>query len=130
MRANRIIGMQADLFGAEPVPVWSSGKPPKPRTPRERGERAAKACAAKAEAVADWDKDGARRLILARLEGCTATGEDLTDACIKAGLVPHDLRAFGAIFASLARAGKIVSVGVVERRRGNGTAGARVWRLA
>ena len=56
-------------------------------------------------------------------------GEDITDACVKAGIVPHDDRAFGPVYMALARKGLIEKCGLVVRRRGHGTTGGNVWRL-
>ena len=58
-----------------------------------------------------------------------ASGEVLTDACKAAGIAPHDDRAFGGCFMSLARAGKIVKIGTAIRTKGHGTNGAVVWSL-
>lgn len=57
------------------------------------------------------------------------SGEDITDACKAAGIVPHEDRAFGPVYLSLARQGAIVRVGYISRRRGHG-APAPGWRLA
>lgn len=56
-------------------------------------------------------------------------GERLTAACKAAGLVPHDDRAFGPVYFTLARRGVIEKVGDVRRARGHGTAGGTVWAL-
>ena len=56
-------------------------------------------------------------------------GEDITDACKAAGIVPHEDRAFGPVYLALARQGAIVRVGYMARRRGHG-APAPGWRLA
>ena len=57
------------------------------------------------------------------------SGEDITDACKAAGIVPHEDRAFGPVYLALARQGAIVRVGYMARRRGHG-APAPGWRLA
>ena len=57
------------------------------------------------------------------------SGEDITDACKAAGIVPHTDRAFGPVYLALARQGVIVRVGYMARRRGHG-APAPGWRLA
>lgn len=59
-----------------------------------------------------------------------SSGEVVTDAAKVAGIRPPDDRAFGPIYAALARRGQIVAVGFCVRRKGRGTAGGRVWRLA
>lgn len=56
------------------------------------------------------------------------SGEELVDACQARGLVPHDSRAFGAVFGTLARRGLIEAVGYAPRRKGHGTSGARMWK--
>ena len=58
-----------------------------------------------------------------------ASGEELTDSCKAAGVVPPDDRAFGSVYAWLARTGQIRCVGMVSRAKGHGTSGGRVWRL-
>ena len=95
-------------------------------------EKPAAACTAKAVQVAGFDTEAARAAILDALtrSGRAMTGEELVDHCQRLGLVPHDARAFGSVFAGLAKNKKIVSVGFAARRKGHGTAGARLWRLA
>jgi hypothetical protein len=58
-----------------------------------------------------------------------SSGEDITDACVAAGITPHDERAFGPVYMSLARKGLIVKAGMTIRRKGHGTAGGNIWRL-
>lgn len=58
----------------------------------------------------------------------TASGEDITDACKAAGIVPADDRAFGAVYSTLSRRGLIVFAGFCARRKGHCTAGGRLWR--
>ena len=91
---------------------------------------AAAACTAKAVRVAGFDTDAARAAILEALtkSGRAMTGEELVDHCQRLGLVPHDARAFGSVFAGLSKDNKIVSVGFAARRKGHGTAGARLWK--
>ena len=64
-----------------------------------------------------------------RLYGATP-GEVLTIACKRSGIVPHDDRAFGAVYLSLVRQRVIARVGTVPRLRGHRTAGGNVWALA
>lgn len=61
--------------------------------------------------------------------GCPVSGEDITDAAKKAGNIPHDDRAFGPVYASLLRHGRIVISGTTTRRKGHGTAGGRVYSI-
>lgn len=56
-----------------------------------------------------------------------ATGEQLTDACKAAGIMPANDKAFGPIYAGLARAGRIGRHGYAPRNRGHGAPGI-VWR--
>lgn len=59
-----------------------------------------------------------------------ASGEDITDVCVNAGIQPHDMRAFGPVFQKLVKAGKIEKTGeTCVRRRGNLTTGGNIWRL-
>jgi len=59
------------------------------------------------------------------------SGEDLTDGLIDANIrPPHgDDRAFGPVYAGLSRAGEIEPYGDGNRRKGNGTRGATIWRI-
>jgi hypothetical protein len=58
-----------------------------------------------------------------------AAGEKITDAAKAAGIVPHDDRAFGAVYLRLARAGIIRKAGSVKREKGHGTGGGNVWEV-
>lgn len=93
------------------------------------GTVAGEACLAKAERVAAFDRQAAMDAVLAilTLEARPMTGEELVDGCQRRGLVPHDGRAFGPVFKELSRRGLIETVGFAMRRKGRGTAGARVW---
>lgn len=74
----------------------------------------------------------AERAILAHLSACPGlqcSGEELVDIAKAKGAVPHSDKAFGAVFQALARRGFIRTVGFGLRRKGNGTAGARIWGL-
>jgi hypothetical protein len=96
--------------------------------PRTLGQVAGEACEAKAQKVAEFDSHGASAFILVMLDqyGKT-TGEMLVDAAIRNGFKPHDARAFGPVFARLARNKLIRCVGIGQRAKGHGTAGARIW---
>lgn len=97
---------------------------------REEGERAAQACVAKAERVTEFDGERAREFVLAHLGAHGAqSGELIVNAAKKAGHIPHDDRAFGAVFGVLSRRSRIRVVGTCDRAKGHGTAGARVWAL-
>lgn len=99
-------------------------------TPREVGAEAANNCMAKATATG-FDADAAKRLILLALQRNGATpGEVLVNLVKAAGHKPHDDRAFGPIFATLARRKLIRCTGFCERRKGHGTAGGRIWATA
>ena len=56
-------------------------------------------------------------------------GEDLTDIAKAQGAIPHDDRAFGNIFSGLRKRGLIRTVGFCLRKRGNHTAGGRIWGI-
>lgn len=57
-----------------------------------------------------------------------ASGEVITEACKRAGIRPHDDRAFGPVYMALSRAGLIEKCGSAIRKRGHGCAGGNVWR--
>ena len=98
--------------------------------PRKRGQRAADRCAEKAVRVSDFDVGAAQNFVkgwLARYG--QQSGEDLVDAAVAHGHRPHDSRAFGSVFKGLVRKGIIECAGFCLRRKGNATAGGRLWRL-
>lgn len=94
------------------------------------GLAAGEACLEKA-CAAGFDSQRAREEILTVLvkAGGPVSGEELVDHCQRVGLVPHDARAFGPVFKSLVRRGQIEAAGFAARRKGHGTAGARLWRV-
>lgn len=57
-----------------------------------------------------------------------ASGEDITDACKAAGIVPKSDKWFGQVYQSLRKAGRIKVDGMAPRRRGHGSPGY-VWTL-
>jgi hypothetical protein len=94
----------------------------------KEGMGAGASCLEKAER-AGFDKSAAADAVLELLaDGRARSGEELVDHCQRLGLVPHDARAFGPVIAGLARKGLIEAVGFAARRKGHGTAGARLWR--
>jgi hypothetical protein len=96
---------------------------------REAGEAAGAACLKKAKRTAAFDAAAAGAAMLELLaDGVARSGEQLVDHCWSLGLVPHDARAFGPVFAALSRVGKIECVGFAARKKGHGTAGARMWK--
>ncbi len=74
--------------------------------------------------------DRAAAFVLERLASGPESGEELTLACKRAGIVPHDDRAFGPVYMRLSRRKLIVKAGSVPRMRGHGAAGGNVWKLA
>lgn len=100
-------------------------------TPREVGEVAGTAALNTAQRLVGFNAIAVERFFIDYLsKHGQASGEDLTDAAKNAGYVPHDDRAFGPIFASLARSRIIRVLDFAERRKGHGTSGARVWALS
>lgn len=111
-----------DLFRQWPAPVNAM------RMARENGERMANLAQEKADAEAPGFIDRARTFIVDYLRRNGPTpGEKVTDAMTDAGIRPADTRAFGGVYAGLARAGRIRQVGLCNREKGNGTAGGRIW---
>lgn len=96
----------------------------------DEGEAALRRCAEKAEREG-FDAEAASQYVLVWLaiKG-EATGEEMVDAAIEAGFVPHDGRAFGGVIKRLAARGVIRRVGFALRRKGHGTAGASVWKAS
>lgn len=99
---------------------------------RFAGDLAGELCTDKARRVADPHFAAkAERAILAHLRAAQqASGEELTLVARAHGAVPHDDRAFGSVFASLSRRGRIRTVDMCMRVRGHGTAGGRIWALS
>lgn len=96
---------------------------------RAEGERLGGLCQDKAERTSNFDSEGAARFILGWLRRHGPTpGETLTDRAIEHGYHCHDSRAFGPVYASLARKKLIACSGYCLRKRGNGTAGGRIWQ--
>lgn len=58
------------------------------------------------------------------------SGEELTDAAKKAGIVPQNSdKAFGVVYKTLARDGIIERARFALRTKGHACAGASIWRL-
>lgn len=59
------------------------------------------------------------------------SGEDITDAAKASGITPpKDDRQFGPVLMRLSRAGLIEKNGTGDRRKGHGSSGATVWKIA
>lgn len=72
----------------------------------------------------------AKEFVLEYLQTGQASGEDIMEACKRAGIRPHnDDRAFGAVYLQLSREGRIEKCGETIRKKGHGTAGGNLWRL-
>lgn len=113
-------------------------RPPQPRAAsnaeiavRAAGQAAGEACLAKAERTSGFDARRAQDEITSALRTAARpmSGEELVDHCQRVGIVPHDARAFGPVFGALRRRAVIEAVGYAARRKGHGTAGARLWQL-
>lgn len=97
---------------------------------RKRGAWFGDLAADRAEREAGDFKARAAKFVLSYLAAHgVSSGELITDACKLSGIRPPDDRAFGPVYASLARANHIECAGFVARRKGHGTAGGRLWRL-
>lgn len=113
------------IFDAAPPPAYTVAQA------RAAGSVAGELAADKAERMDDGFRERAHAFVLGYLaQHGPSAGEDITDAAVMAGIKPAELRAFGPVYATLARRGLIACVGYCARRRGHGTAGGRVWRLA
>lgn len=59
-----------------------------------------------------------------------ASGEEITDAAKKAGIVPPNTdRAFGAVYKMLLKDKLIERAGFCIRKRGHGCAGGSIYRI-
>ncbi len=113
------------IFDAAPPPAYTVAHA------RAAGEVAGQRAADKAERADDGFRERAQAFVLGYLaQHGASSGELMTDAAKLAGIKPPDDRAFGPVYAVLARRGLIVAAGFCARRKGHGTAGGRVWRLA
>ena len=121
----------SDYWPEERMPLFDAAPRTAEAPPRTAGGEAAAACAEKAERVAGFHTAAAKTAILdaLRTSRLAISGEELTDHCMRNGIVPHDARAFGAVFQSLARDGLIETVGFCPRAKGHWTAGGRLWRI-
>lgn len=78
----------------------------------------------------DEFKDRAAAFIPDRLRRHGPTsGEELVNAAVGAGIVPHDARAFGPVFMRLIRGQVIERVGDCPRTKGHGTKGGSIYAL-
>lgn len=108
------------LFGGNPVP-----------SPEYVSQQAAKARDA---AIASLRRQSGEDFIRAAGEFVVEhlrthgpkTGEQLTDACKKAGIVPESDKMFGPVIQSLQKRGRIYRHGYAPRNHGNGSVG-NVW---
>lgn len=74
----------------------------------------------------------AKAFVLTHLRRHGATsGEDLTDALLLAGIRPPggDGRKFGPVYREISQLGLMEAYGDGNRRKGNGTRGATIWRI-
>jgi len=114
-------------------PAFDFTVPTLPTTTEARAQRdrgMARTAQAAEDAVPDFGARAAA-VILRALAAGPQSGEQLTLACRRAGVLPpRDDRAFGPVYMRLARAGHIVKAGTVPRLRGHHTAGGNLWRLA
>ncbi len=77
-------------------------------------------------------RDKARAFVVEYLrEHGSSSGEDITAACKAAGIVAHDDRAMGPVYAYLAHPKRrtIEWCGSVRRARGHGATGGNLWQL-
>lgn len=98
---------------------------------RSKGEiKSVAVCRNAEEACPGFSARAAEHILRYLKNHGVSNGEDITDSCKNAGLVPHDDRAFGAVFSGLSRRKEIVSDGFGLRRKGHGTSGSRLWKIA
>lgn len=113
------------IFDAPPPPAYTV------EHARAAGAVAGERAADKAQRLDDGFRERAKAFVLGYLaQHGASSGELMTDAAKLSGIKPPDDRAFGPVYATLARSGQIVAPGFCARRKGHGTAGGRVWRLA
>jgi len=95
---------------------------------RQSRDVAIEQVSAKAEIISGPFAGRAADFIVAYLrEHGPTNGEDLTDACKAAGIIPHNDKAFGSVYMALAIRGKIRKTGVCKRKKGHATGGGNIW---
>jgi len=122
---------QLEFFGSPAAVVSPSPtKPTRQQRAKDAGRRGMERAESRA-IVADSDfPERARAFVLQYLaEHGETSGEVVTNAAERAGIKPPDARAFGSVYAHLSRNKRITCVGIVERFKGHGVPGARVWKL-
>jgi hypothetical protein len=72
----------------------------------------------------------AREFVLLQLKQGELSSEALTELCKAANIVPHNDRAFGAVYSGLSRDKLIVRSGFCARAKGHGSFGGSIWRLS
>jgi hypothetical protein len=98
---------------------------------RKAGDVAGNRAADRTERADGGFRESAQAFVLGYLaQHGVSSGELITDAAKLAGIRPPDDRAFGPVYGTLSRSGKIVAAGFCARVKGHGTAGGRLWRLA
>jgi repressor of nif and glnA expression len=94
------------------------------------GQHALELCVEKAESTTDWDTERAVIMALEVLKEHGRLDAENVVLEVKArGMVPHDDRAFGAMFKMLIHRQLCQRVGQTTRRRGRGTAGNWLYEL-
>lgn len=103
---------------------------PTPVEARTVRDRVVRAVAEKARKTDPQFSEAARTFVLRHLfDHGRTSGEVLTLECKRAGILPHDDRAFGSVYAVLQRHGLIERAGTVQRMRGHGCAGGHLYIL-
>ena len=96
----------------------------------KEGQHALDLCVEKAEATTNWDTEIAVAIALQVLrEHGQLDAENIVVEVKERGLVPHDDRAFGAMFRALLNRQLCQRVGQTTRRRGRGTGGNWIYEL-
>jgi hypothetical protein len=96
---------------------------------REAGRLGAEQCEQAAESRG-WDSSAAADFVLAYLAAHGPTPGEVLVTEASRDNAPHDGRAFGSVFARLAKSRRIVKAGSAPRAKGHGCAGGIVWALA
>jgi hypothetical protein len=96
------------------------------RATRDRDEALARITTVTSSA---WRESAAAHMLAVLRERGPSSGELLVSACEAAGIRSSSAKHFGPVIQRLAREGKIVTVGVVQRAKGHRTMGARLWDL-
>lgn len=97
--------------------------------PRWMAERDSAMAQVEANAGPNFKAEALKFIVKFLRENGDQSGEAISAACIKAGIKPHDSRAFGPVMKALLADKLIVRVGECARTFGHGSRGGSIYRI-